>query len=238
MVRDVVEPNGFGIVDQHAENAAPFGQMADLLAHLFVDAFVDELDQFMVVPAHTQRPIPGVYELDRGVHDRAERFVQFEPRGDDQHGVEQAVEPVAALHDLLDAVLDLYEQLSEPQLGQRVAQRAHAGLSARLDRVGHGSFVSPDRASRIAKFLNDLFARGCWSAPAWRSTPMHPASDILLAESEHKPTSSRRVCSRAIADTAHHLLLHDEMGYVEGGVADGAAAATTISRVHPSLRRR
>ena len=55
----------------------------------------------------------------------------------------QAVEPVAALDDLLDAVLDLHEQLSEPQLGQRVAERAHVGLSARLDRVGHATIVPP-----------------------------------------------------------------------------------------------
>jgi hypothetical protein len=55
--------------------------------------------------------------------DRAERFVQFETRGDDKHGVEKAVEPVAALYDLFDTVLDLCQQLSEPQLGQRVAER-------------------------------------------------------------------------------------------------------------------
>ncbi len=108
---------GLRVVDQHAEHAAPLGQMADLLAHLFVDAFVDELDQFVVVPAHAQRPVPGVDELDRGVHDRSQGFVEFEPGRDDQHGLDQTVQPVAAFDDLLDAVLDLHEQLSESQLG-------------------------------------------------------------------------------------------------------------------------
>src|SRR6476659_9057149 len=93
------------------------------------------------VPAHTQRPVPRVDELDRGVHDRSQGFVQFEPTGHDEHGFNQTVESVATLHDLLDAVLDLYEQFSEPQLGQCVTQRAYAGFSARLDRVGHATIV-------------------------------------------------------------------------------------------------
>ena len=73
--------------------------MPDLLAHLLVDAFVDEFHQFIFVPAHAQRPVAGVDEVDRGVHDRAEGFVQFEPGGHDQHGFNQTVESVAALHD-------------------------------------------------------------------------------------------------------------------------------------------
>ena len=41
--------------------------------------------------------------------------------------VKRAVEAVAALDDLLDTVLDLYEQFAKPKLRQCVAQRAGAG---------------------------------------------------------------------------------------------------------------
>ena len=114
MVGDVVEPNGFGVVDQDTEHAAALGEMPDLLAHLLVDALVDEFDEFVVVAAHAQRSVMGVDQLDSGVHDRAEGFVEFESGGDHQHGVEQSVQPVAALDDLLDAVLDLHEQFTQP----------------------------------------------------------------------------------------------------------------------------
>ena len=53
VVRDVIEPDGLRVVDQHAENAQPLRQVADLGVHLFIDAFIDELDKFMVVPTDT-----------------------------------------------------------------------------------------------------------------------------------------------------------------------------------------
>ena len=116
VVRDVVEPNGFRVVDQHAEDAEPLGQVADLGVHIFIDAFVDELDKFVVVPADTDRAVLRVDEFDRGVHDSSQGFIELEPRRDHQHGFDQAVQPIAAFDDLLDAVLDLHEQLAKAQL--------------------------------------------------------------------------------------------------------------------------
>ena len=113
VVRDVVEPNGFRVVDQHAEHAKPLGQVADLGVHLFIDAFVDELDKFMVVPADTQSAVLSVDELDRGVHDRSQGFVELEPGRDHQHGLDQTVQPIAAFDYLLDTVLDLHEQFAK-----------------------------------------------------------------------------------------------------------------------------
>ena len=84
-----------------------------------------------------------VDQLDSGVHDGAEGFVEFQPGCDDQHRVEQPVQPVTAFNDLLDAVLDFHEQLAEPQLGQRVPERTHAGFNARLDVAGHLVIVPP-----------------------------------------------------------------------------------------------
>ena len=72
---------------------------------------------FMVVPTDTQRPVLGVYQLDRGMHDRSQRFVEFEPGRDYQHGLDQTIQPIAAFDYLLDTVLDLHEQLAESQLG-------------------------------------------------------------------------------------------------------------------------
>ncbi len=54
---------------------AALRQRTNLLAHLFVNAFADELDKFVPVSAHTKRPVPGVHKLDRGVDDRAQSGV-------------------------------------------------------------------------------------------------------------------------------------------------------------------
>ena len=60
----------------------------------------------------------------------AQRGVELQTRRDHQHGVDQAVEPVSALDDLLDAVLDLDEQLTQSQLRQRVTQRTRSPRSS------------------------------------------------------------------------------------------------------------
>jgi hypothetical protein len=62
---------------------------------------------------------------------------------DDEHGVDETVEPVAALDDLSDAVLDLAQELAQSQLRQRVAQGT--GAAPRLRSVGHGTIVAPVR---------------------------------------------------------------------------------------------
>ena len=104
---------GLGSIDQDTEHAAALGEMPDLLAHLLVDALVDEFDQFVVVAAHAHRSVTGVDQFDGGVHDRAESLVEFESGSDHQHRVEQAVQPVATFDNLLDTVLDLHEQFTQ-----------------------------------------------------------------------------------------------------------------------------
>ena len=66
-----------------------------------------------MVAAHPQRPVAGVNQLDRGVDDGLEGGVQLEAGGHHQHGLDQAVQPVAALDDLLHPVLDLDEELAQ-----------------------------------------------------------------------------------------------------------------------------
>ena len=51
------------------------------------------------------------------MHDRSQRFIEFEPGRDHQHRLDQTIQPIAAFDYLLDTVLDLHEQLVEAQLG-------------------------------------------------------------------------------------------------------------------------
>ncbi len=141
MLQDVVQADRLGFVDQVAEHAASLGQRTDELTGLGVDALVDELDQFVVVAAHAQRPVPGVHQVDGGVHDGLQGDVQFQTRGHHQHGFHQAVEPVTAPDDLLHPVLDLDEQLAQPQLGKSLTQRRCCPLAPlRADIAGHGLY--------------------------------------------------------------------------------------------------
>ena len=83
---------------------------------VFVDAFVDELDEFVIVAAHAQRAVAGVDQLDSGVHDGAQRRVELKTRCHHQHRVDESIEAVPALDDLLDPVLDLTQEFAQSQL--------------------------------------------------------------------------------------------------------------------------
>ena len=157
---DVVQPDRLGIVDEHAEHAEPLGQVTDPLPHRRIDALIDELDEFVVVAPNAQRAVLRIDQLDRRVHDGAKSFVELQPRRDHQHRVDQTVQPVAPLDDLLDAVLDLHQQLAKAQLGQRVPKRTHAVFNARPDLVGHPVIVpSANRdLSRKRNIDMDLYA--------------------------------------------------------------------------------
>lgn len=125
---DVVQPNGFGLVDKHSKYAASFGQMTDQFTGPLVDAFVDELDQLVPLSAYTQRTESGIHEFDGCMNDRAQCGIEVEAGRDDEHGVDETVEPVAALHDLSDSVLDLCQELAQAKVRQRVVQGTAAAL--------------------------------------------------------------------------------------------------------------
>jgi hypothetical protein len=72
-----------------------------------------KLDQLVVVSAHAQRPVLSVHQVDGGVHDGAQGFVELEAGRDHQHGFNKTVRAIAALDDLLDAVLDLHEEFAQ-----------------------------------------------------------------------------------------------------------------------------
>ena len=76
----------------------------------------------MAVAAYSEGAVLGVHQTDGGVHDGAQRDVQFEIRRDGKHGLQQAVEPVATFHDLRDAVLHFGQEFPKAKLRQRIPQ--------------------------------------------------------------------------------------------------------------------
>ena len=58
------------------------------------------------------------------------------------------VQPVAALHDLLNPVLHTHQQFAQPQLGQRVAQRIPVALTVVAVRVAPVAAVPVRRHQR------------------------------------------------------------------------------------------
>ena len=125
---DVVQPKGFGLVDKQSKYTTSFGQMTDQITGPLVDAFVDELDQLVPLSAHTQRTESGIDEFDGCMNDRAQCGIEFEAGRDDEHGVDETVEPVAALHDLSHSVLDLCQEFAQAKVRQRVVQGTVAAL--------------------------------------------------------------------------------------------------------------
>lgn len=140
---DVIQSNGFGFVDKHTKYSASLGQMTDQLTGLLVDAFVDELNQLVPLPPHTQGAESGIDQIDGRLNNRAQCGIEFEAGRDDEHGVDETVEPVAALHDLSDSISDLCQELAQAKLRQRVVQRTGAEFLIPRWAVGHGIIVTP-----------------------------------------------------------------------------------------------
>ena len=109
MAADVVEADRLGFVDQQTEDTPAFRGQPDACVRLIVHTFGDESDQIVFGPPHAQCAVARIHQFCRGANDRLERGVEFQPGGDGQHRVHQAVESVPALDDLMDAVLNLDE---------------------------------------------------------------------------------------------------------------------------------
>ena len=112
--------------------------------------------------AHAQRSVTGVDQFDGGVHDRPQGLVEFEARGDHQHGLDQTVEPVATLDDLLDAVLHFHEQFPQPQLRQGVTHWMRARISVG-PAPGHDDSLTPH--TRAARASGDSGAQPAGLSP-------------------------------------------------------------------------
>ena len=193
MLEDVVEADRLGVFDQDSENAATFGEVPDELTSTFIDPLIDELDQVVLLATYAHRPVAGVHQVDSRMDDGPQRVVELETRSDHQHGVDQTVEPVSAFDDLLDAVLDLDEQLAQSQLRQRVAYRTHARINPRTDLIGHATIVAP--AVNIGNVSVRLNRRGGAPDPAvWRRPPPEcgAPSPVWPAAAIHSSSPSSR----------------------------------------------
>ena len=72
---------------------------------------------------HTQRPVPGVDEVHRGLHDTAQGRLQLDARGDGEDRVQQALHPAPRRDHLGQPLLHLAQQLVESQAGLDIGHR-------------------------------------------------------------------------------------------------------------------
>ena len=119
----VGQPQRPRVHDQLTEQALALRQRAHRGPGLLVDAHVHEPRDPPVRGEHAQRPVPGVDQVHRGLHDAAQRRLQLQAGGHGQHRVQQPLHPVPGGHDLRQPLLDLGQQLVEPQPRQHPRQR-------------------------------------------------------------------------------------------------------------------
>ena len=109
--------------DELAEQPLALREMAHPRPGLLVQPDVDEPGHAAVGCEHPQRPVPRVDEVHRGLHDAAQRRVQFQAIGDGEDRVEQTLHPAPRRDDLGEPLLHLAQQLVEPQTGLHVRHR-------------------------------------------------------------------------------------------------------------------
>ncbi|MFF5036731.1 hypothetical protein [Nocardia salmonicida] len=76
--------------------------------------------------AHRQRAVAGVDEVHRGPHDGAQGFVQVQTSGDREHGLDEAVHPIARTDHHFDPIGDLAEQAAQHLPRHRLVSRIAA----------------------------------------------------------------------------------------------------------------
>ena len=83
---------------------------------------VEEPGEAAVRAEHTERPVPGLNQVDGGFDQASQGGVELQPGADREEGVQQALHAVAGGHDLGQPVLHLAEELVEPQAGQQIRE--------------------------------------------------------------------------------------------------------------------
>ena len=108
VLREVREPQRSRITDQQAQDAVALGFVSDARPHLVVDSDGHELDQMVTIGTDdSERPVLGVGEPARTLHDRAQHRWKVEPGPDREHGLEQDAEPVGRRRDDDGPLLEL-----------------------------------------------------------------------------------------------------------------------------------
>jgi hypothetical protein len=116
MPAQVGQPQRVLADDELAEQALPFREVPHSCPCDLVQPDVDEPRDAAGRAEHAERPVPGVDEVDRGLHDASQGGLQLETRGDRENRVEQALHPPPRRDDLGEPLLHL------PQQHHRVAR--------------------------------------------------------------------------------------------------------------------
>ena len=148
---EVGHPQRARVDDQLPEQALALRQRADPLDGLRVHSHVQEPLDAARGAQHAERGVARLDEVDGRVHDAPQGRVEIEALGDGEHRVQEALCPVPRGDDLRKPVLDLAEQLVEPQTGQ------HAGGS--FVHARHRGTWFTHRASRLARSCSQVGAK-------------------------------------------------------------------------------
>ena len=88
-----------GIVDELPEHSVPLGDVADDGARLVADAGGDELREPLLAAAeYAYRPVVGIGQLHRQLHDALEHGGQRQLRGQGHAGLEQPGCAILSVH--------------------------------------------------------------------------------------------------------------------------------------------
>ena len=123
MRAQVGQPQRTRVGDELSQQTLALGEMAHLRARRLVDAHVEEPGQAAVRAEHTERPVPGLNQVDGGLDQASQGGVELQPGADGEEGIQQALHAVAGGHDLGQPVLHLAEELVEPQAGRQIGNR-------------------------------------------------------------------------------------------------------------------
>ena len=123
VLAEVGQPQRVLTEDELAEQPLSLGQGAHLDPRLLLEPDVDEPRDAAGRGEHTQRPVPRVDEVHRGLHDAAQGRLQLDARGDGKHRVQQALHPAPRRDDLGEPPLHLAQQLVQAQPGLHVRHR-------------------------------------------------------------------------------------------------------------------
>jgi hypothetical protein len=84
----VGQPQRTRVGDELPQQALALGEMAHLRARRLVDADVEEPGQAAVRAEHTERPVPGLNQVDGGFDQASQGGVELQTGADGEEGVQ------------------------------------------------------------------------------------------------------------------------------------------------------
>ena len=117
MLRDARQSDRARFADEEAEHAVALGLVTDPGSGLVGDTDRHELDQVVTVGRDDpEGAVPGVGEPARPFHDRSQHGGEVEPGPDGEHDLEQHPQAICSSRDGAGPLLELTEEIFEPQV--------------------------------------------------------------------------------------------------------------------------